>query len=402
MPQKQSLSPDEVTDRHLRNLTEGKLRVAPNLYFRARDGRRPAWEFLYTSPCGGKQRSLTLGKYPDLGLAEARKRAAEHRQQVHDGIDPLEARKATQRRAEQEREQRVTLREAAQELHDLMLPTWRNDKHAKQWLSSLNHLGALLDRPLGEVDSAALLAPLEVLNRTHHETAKRIRQRVEAVYDRAIIQGRVRDNPAKPLIRSLRAPKKVKHHPSIHYNDLPALLARIRDGDAHQSTRLGLEWLILTAARTSEVRYATWRQIEEDHWAPPEDAADNKQRAPWPVTWRMREILSAMEAQRGEEWDWIFPSPQRRVQPLSDSAFLAVLYRMGLKGTATSHGMRRSYSTWAYSTQPVRSEVIEASLGHREDDAVKAAYNYADYWEQRVALAKAWTDYLYGRRVTEN
>ena len=400
-----TLPPDRVTDRHLRALVSkgtGKMRVAHGLYFIARSDRRPSWEFRYTSPDGGKRRSFVIGRYPDLGLAEARNRTAEYRQQVADGIDPIEARNAARREAEWQRDQAITLREAATELHKRLRPTWKNDKHATQWLSSLEQLGALLDRPLATITSAELLAQLEHLNQTHHETAKRIRQRVEAIYDRAIVQGRVRENPATPIKRELRAPKQTRHHAALNWRELPDFLARLRDSDAAQSTRLGFEWLILAAARTNEVTGATWAEIDADRqiWTIPavRMKVDGENRDHHvPITDRMRDILKAMENQRGE-WPWLFPSPQRRRQSMSNGAFLALIRRMGLAGRATGHGMRSTYSTWAYETQHVRSDVVEASLAHVEEETAKAAYNRAEYWAERVRLAQAWTDYACRRR----
>lgn len=396
-------SPEKVTDRHLKNATDGKLRVAPGLYFIARKGRRPYWEFRYTPNGHGKQRSMTLGQYPDLGLKEARERAATMRQEVKDGIDPIEAREAQRRAAEKELAAQVTLREAAGEVHELLKPTWRNAKHANQWLQSLNHLGdSILDRPITDITSADLLAPLEALNAQHHDTAIRVRQRVEAIYDRARLQGIVSDNPAAALGRFLKKPVATKHHAAIDYRELPGFLADLRDSDCSQSTRLAFEWLILSGARTEQVRMATWDQIKDGIWMPSTNEPENKKRSPCPLTWRMHQILHAIDAQRGDGWNWIFPSPHDRRRPLSDGAFLAAVRRMGRAGELTPHGMRAALSTWAYETQDIRSDVIEAALGHNEKNAVKAAYSRADYLDQRIALAEAWTTFCCPDFMQEN
>lgn len=372
----------------------GRHRIDDGLYLLVREGARPTWVFRYVA-VGGKRRDMAIGSFDTLSLPDARAEVLRWQREREAGRDPIEVRKATLKAAEQAVQKAQTLRDYAVEFHELQKGSWKNEKHSAQWISSLDHLGPLLDRAIASISSADLLEILEQLNKSHHETATRIRQRVEAIYDRAMIAGIVNSNPAAPLKRALRAPAAKKHFPCLPYKDVPSFLRRLRDCDAAQSTRLGFEWLILSNARTSEVILATWPQINEDRtaWTIPAELMKRGEPHEVPITPRMQEILKAMEPQRGDGWDWIFPSPQGKRNSMSDGAFLSLIRRMGLANVVTAHGMRASFSTWAYETSSHRGEIIEAALAHSEADAVKAAYNRSQYWTQRVELAQAWTDY---------
>jgi integrase len=378
--------------------TPGRHRIDDGLYLLVRDVGNSTWVFRYVSVAGNR-RDMTIGAFDAISLPDARAEVLRWQAERKQGRDPIEVRKASTRMAASEAKAAVTLLEYATEYHALRLPTWKNDKHAAQWLSSLNHLGKLLALPLPEITSANLLEVLEPLNLDHHETATRIRQRVEELFDRAIIAGIVSANPAASLKRALRAPYGKKHFSSLPYRDIPEFLRQLRDSDASQSTRLAFEWLVLSVGRTSEVTRARWGDLSEDRtrWTVAPEDMKNACMHEVPVTARMRDILTAMEPQRGTGWDWIFPSPQGRKECLSNGALLGVLRRMGLAGKATAHGMRASFSTWAYENTQFRREIIESAMSHQEEDAVKKAYNRATYWEQRVELAEAWSAFCLQR-----
>lgn len=373
---------------------KGRHRIDDGLCLFVRDEGKPLWVFRYVA-VSGKRRDMAIGPFESMSLPDARAEIQRWKSERQAGRDPIEVRKAAAKASLEENRKATSLREYAKEYHALQIGVWKNDKHAAQWLNSLEHLGPLLDKPIREITSASLLTVLESLNCEHHETATRIRQRVEAVYDRAIIAGIVEANPAAPLKRALRAPAKKSHHASMSYKDLPGFVRRLRDSDGAQSTRLAFEWMILACARTNEVLQATWQQINEDRtkWTIAAEHMKSGEEHEVHITARMREILTAIEAQRGEGWEWIFPSAQGRKNAMSNGAFLAVLKRMGLNGKVTPHGMRATFSTWAYERSRMRGEIIEAALSHQESNAVKAAYNRADYWQQRVELADAWSAY---------
>lgn len=377
----------------------GRHHVDNNLYLDVKSRGRPTWLFRFVSPTSGRRRDMSLGVYPDVTLAAVNGHVANWRAILADGSDPIDARK--QQRLvvrQQDAQTALTLRKAAQDFVEFKRHSWRNDKHAAQWLASLEHLGALFDQPIMDIQSPMLFAVLEPLNTSKHETATRIRQRVEAIFNREMLRGAVAHNPAVALRGHLPAPAKKRNFASLPWPDAPRFVKGLRDSDLSQSTRLGFEFLILTAARTKEVVEATWEEVDLDRGVWTISAARMKTGEPHevPLSDRALEILGAMTGQRGERWNWVFPSPQRRVKPISTNAFLAALDRMGLRGRVTTHGFRATFSTWAYETQAYRSEIVEAALAHRERDAVKSAYARTDYWSQRVLLAKAWEGFLMG------
>lgn len=379
--------------------TPGRHRVDDGLYLLVREGARPSWVFRYVA-VGGQRRDMALGSFEVLSLPSAREEVLKWQRERLAGRDPIEVRKHVRLEAVTSELKSVSFLDYATEYHAAQIHTWKNAKHAAQWLQSIkDHLGPLLNVPLSKIDSGELLKILGPLNAKHHETAIRVRQRVEAIYGRAIVAGIVKVNPAIAVRNELKPPARAeRHHPSLPYQDMPQFIRRLRDCDASQSTRLALEWLILSVARTNEVIGATWSQINADRSVWTVGAGDMKagEKHQVPITWRMREILAAIEPQRGPDWEWIFPSPQGRRNPMSNGAFLAIIRRFGLAGQVTAHGMRSSFSTWAYETTDHRSELIEAAQAHQETNAVKKAYNRARYWERRIDLAEAWTNYCIG------
>ena len=401
--------PDKITDKHLRAAVAagGECRADKGLYLNAK-GRSPSWFLRYTSPEGGRRREMSLGPYPDVGLGAAREQAAELRAKIRGGIDPIEQRERAAREFERTKRQRRTLREAACELHAAKKPGWRNETHQNQWISSLDHLGELMDMALADIEPADLFAMLRPLKSSIGETATRIRQRVEDTYDYAAVSGYVDAgvNPARTIKSQLKgvAGGRKGHHAALPWREIPGFLSSLRDGDASQPVRLAFEWLVLTATRHSETTGACWDEIDSDRavWTIPAARMKTGLTHRVPITLRMREILTAIEPLSCGK-GLIFASPQRRRGgehvELSGGALRGVLVRMGLIGRATTHGMRAAFSTWAYETQKIRPDVIEAALAHVEKNAVKAAYSRADYWTERVALAHQWEAHCLGRSL---
>lgn len=382
-----------LTDRKIAALREGRHADGHNLYIHVRGGSR-LWVLRYVF--GGKRREMQLGRYPELSLADARLEALRWKREHDAGRDPLAERAAQQKTQEAERQRAShTLERQCRDYHANHQATWRNPKHAEQWLASLErHIFPQLgSRPIAAVTADELLRILRPLNAQHHETAKRLRQRLEAVWVEAIIAGVAEYNHPATLVRSLRGPAVKRHFESLDYREVPAFLRQLRDSDAGLAVRTGFEFLILACARTVEVRMAAWNEFDLPHrvWKIPGERMKAGQPHEVPLTGRMLEILEAAKPLSGGE-GIVFSG--YRNEPLSDGAFLAVLRRMGRHQETTVHGFRASFSTWASETTHFRADIIEAALAHREADAVRAAYNRAQYWEQRVSLAGKWTDYV--------
>ncbi|MDE0854554.1 MAG: integrase arm-type DNA-binding domain-containing protein [Nevskia sp.] len=384
---------EALTDRKIATLSDGRHSDGNNLYLFVRGGSR-VWVFRYK--IGDKRREMQLGIYPILTLREARHDALHWCRVLREGRDPLEVREAERSAAQLEKKrEKQTLEQRCRDYHDTHKHLWRNPKHANQWLSSLEtHIFPVLGHlPLYKVTAAQLLDVLKPLNLTHHETAKRIRQRLEAVWSEAILEDITKDNPPASLIRQLKGPAVKSHFRSLDYRVVPEFVQQLRDSDAGAAVRLGFEFLILACARTTEIRHAQWAEINRGDrvWRIP--AARMKAGEPHdvPLTDRMLRILDAAAPLTGGKGH-VFPGQSGKA--LSDGAFLATLRRMDRHHDTTVHGFRASFDTWASETTPFRTDIIEAALAHEEQNAVRAAYNRAEYWRQRVELADQWTKFL--------
>lgn len=283
----------------------GRHHVDDNLYLEVKARGRPSWLFRYVSPITARRRDMSLGIYPQVTLAFVNERASKWRAVIAEGRDPIDVRDKLKAEAkQQEAHKALTLRKAAIDFVEFKRHSWRNDKHAVQWLTSLEHLGGLFDEPLASIESPALFAVLEPLNIEKHETAIRIRQRVEAIFNREMLRGAVRHNPAVALRGHLPAPVKRQNFASLPWRDVPRFVKGLRDSDLSQSTRLAFEFLILTASRTKEVIEATWDEIDLEGRVWTISAARMKTGEPHevPLSERAAEIIRAMEGQRSDRW----------------------------------------------------------------------------------------------------
>lgn len=361
---------------------------------------------------------MAIGRFPELDPATARERAGELRALIAKNIDPLEERRREQERASSQKSQvAFTLRAALEAHFAIESLRWRNEKYKSQWLSRMfSALDPLLDRPLAAITKSDLHDRLITLNRNSHDTAIKVRSNLDKLYRRyAGMQGIPEShNPAAALVGLLPRSKPVQHHPALDWREAPDFIRRLRDSNTWISVRLGFEWLVLSGARTDAVTHARWSHVDEDagFWRAGKNEADNKRRGDVPISPRMREILAAMRPHRIQGTDWLFPSPQRNTRSkkrladkghpcVSNGAFLQVLHRLDIP--VTGHGFRSTYKTWALESPTGRAlqiheTIVEAALGHSERDAIKAAYDRASYWDDRVRLALAWHDYLLGAR----
>lgn len=342
---------------------------------------------------GNKRRHIGLGGFPDVTLAQARDKARTAREQILSGIDPIAERKAvaSQLRAQQAAEK--TFEQAAQAYIDAHGDTWKNPKHRAQWVSTLDtyaypHMGKLLVR---DVAQSHVLAALEPIWKTKNETASRLRGRIESVIDWAIARGlRSGDNPARwkgHLDKLLPAPgkvQKVEHHRAMPINDMPAFMAQLkqREGLAPRA----LEFLILTAARSGEVRGATWPEIdfESKVWTIPGERMKAGREHRVPLSVAALELLRALP--RLHDNPLVFPAPRGGVQ--SDMTLTAVMRRM--KASAVPHGFRSTFRDWVGERTSHPRELAEQALAHTLESKVEAAYRRGDALEKRRAMMEAW------------
>lgn len=356
--------------------------------------------YLVVDPSGAKRwmlRTVILGKRCDLGLgsvrlvslAEAREEAVRIRRKAHDGEDPL---------AERRRATLVvpTFKEAAEIVHKAHAATFKNEKHKAQWLASLKTdvfpiLGSLRVSAIQSGDILKVLAPIWTAK---PETARRLKQRMKVVFDWAKASGyRPGDNPVDGVTMVLpKVRHGATHHAALSYAQVPAFLEQLRECDAGEGTRLAFEFLILTAARTSEAVGARWDELDLDGrvWTIPGARIKAGREHRVPLSPRCIEIVKRAQQLAGDS-AFVFPGRGGKV-PLSNMAFLMLLRR--LKRTdITAHGFRSSFRDWSAEKTRFSRSVCEAALAHVVSDKTEAAYFRSDLFEQRRNLMNVWEAY---------
>ena len=340
------------------------------LYLRVSEGKARYW--FCRLVVDGKRRDMGLGSYPELGLSEARRRAIEARRLRADGIDPIgdrQARRAAVRR--QDATAAWTFEKTARAVHETLIPGWRNAKHGDQWINTLAAYAfpAIGRKPVGMIDVADVLEVLKPLWTTKPETARRIRQRMSATMQWAMAHGHAEKDPVAAAVHLLpRQRAKVEHFAAMPYRDVPAFLRRVRELAPSAGT-LALEFAILTATRSGEVRGATWTEVDlrKRVWAIPgaRMKADREHRVP--LSGAALDVLTRSADAFGLG-GFLFPSPSKKA--LSDMTLTACLRR--LRVDVTTHGFRSSFRDWA-AEQGVSREVAERCLAHVVRSKVEAA-----------------------------
>jgi integrase len=347
--------------------------------------RSGAKRWLLRTVVRGKRCDIGLGGLKLLTLSEARENAATYRKMARAGGDPLAARR-------RERAVVPTFAEAARSVHAAHSASWKNEKHAAQWMNTLAEyvFPALGDRRVDHIDTPDVLRVLSPIWLAKPETARRVRQRVRTVMDWAKAAGyRAGENPVDGVAKGLpRQPDRAHHHAALPYARVPEFIRQLRESVAGEPARLAFEFLVLTATRTNEVLRATWREVEWGLalWIVPPGRMKSAREHRVPLSTRCFELLArAKELSSGS--DYIFPG-RSLDKPLSDMVFLMMLRRMQLEVTA--HGFRSSFRDWASECTSFPREVCELALAHAIDDKTEAAYRRGDLLEKRRELMAAW------------
>jgi integrase len=390
----------------VRNLREpGRYADGDRLFLEVGKTGRRQWLLRFTSP-SGRKRDMVIGSAESVSLADARAAAAEARALLARGIDPLDerhgkkqqARAADAARKAERKADRATLARVARDYHELIAPKFRNRKHAQQWINSLEqHVPAdLWKKPIAAIKAGELVDAIVAIQRSVPETGSRVRQRLAATFEHALLRELIKTNAMAGTARRVRelvGKRQKGSFAALPYQELPALMAtlRTREGLAARA----LELAVLTAARTTEVLHARWSEFDLDAglWRVPGERMKGGEAHTVFLSEPAVELLRALP--RVEDSPYLFPSPMKPAQPLSNMAMLATLGRLGVRDRTTAHGLARvTFSTWANETTSFKPDVIEACLAHREADRVRAAYNRARFEDDRKALLAAWARYI--------
>ena len=334
----------------------------------------------------GTRRDMGLGPWPLVSLAEAREKAFRNRRIAMQGGDPRQSVTTGC----------PTFAEAAREVHALHSPSISNERYRRQWIDELERhafpiLGTLR---IDAITMQVCFAVISPIWNTKPKLARQLRQRIEKIFDWARVQGYRIDNPANSALKSALPAQNgnAKHHDAMPYADIPRAILAIRQCDKPATVRLAVEFLILTAARTGEVRGADWNEIDMDSatWTIPASRMKASKEHRVPLANRTIEILREIRG-TGNETGLLFKS---RGKALSETAMLRTIKDCGF--AVTAHGFRSSFRDWCSEIAKADREVAEAALAHTIRNAVEAAYARSDLFDRRRQLMAEWADYLTG------
>lgn len=345
---------------------------------------------------GGRRRDMGLGGFPDVTLAGARDAARKARERIAEGVDPIEERRARKSALRAEVARLVTFEEAAKAYIAAHGDSWRNDKHRQQWENTLStyaypKIGKLAVRDIG---LPHILSVLEPIWKERTETATRLRGRIERILGWATVRGyREGLNPARwrdHLDQQLAAPKRIaksQHHAALPVGEIGDFMQRLRAAEGMGAR--ALEFTILTAARSGEVRGARWPEIDltAKVWTVPADRMKAGKEHRVPLSDAAVDLLAKLPRVAGS--DLVFPAAKGG--PLSDMTLTAVLRRM--KVPVTAHGFRSTFRDWAAERTNYPRDVAEMALAHTIGDKVEAAYRRGDLFEKRTRMMADWAKF---------
>ncbi len=366
------------------------------LYLQISQYGTKSWIFRFS--LSKKARAMGLGPLQTVSLAEARQEAERCRKLLREGIDPIEERNVELGRRRAEGAKSMTFQACAESYIKSHSAGWRNLKHARQWENTLKTYVYPFfgDLPVQSVDTGLVMKALEPIWVTKTETASRVRGRVEAVLDWATARKhRKGENPARwkghldKLLPARSKVRKVKHHPALPYDEIGKFMAALRQQEGVSAR--GLEFLILTAARTGEVIGTPWSEVdlEKNIWTIPAIRMKGDKEHRVPLSPAALNVLKEMK--ETAQSDFVFPG-LRSGRPLSNMAFLQLLKRMG-RNDLTSHGFRSTFRDWAAERTSYPQEVAEMALAHTVADKVEAAYRRGDLFDKRHKMMNAWAEY---------
>ena len=334
----------------------------------------------------GERRDIGLGSLKVMTLAEARAKAMELRRDVARGINPIAEKKKVV-------DPVPTFRDAAQRLHAENKASWKNGKHQDQWINTLTTYAFPIigDRPVNDIEGPQIRKVLLPIWLSKPETARRVRQRVGAVLDWSYVNGyRASEAPLRSLSKGLpRQPKDDGHFAAMPYADVPAFIVRLRERVS--VGRVALEALILTAARSGEIRGATWDEVdlEAGLWSMPAERMKMARPHHVPLAPQTLDAFERAKAFSAPCTNLVFPG-MRLKQPMSDMTLMKAMRDFELPYTV--HGFRSAFRDWVAEETSYPGEIAEAALAHANSNKVEAAYRRTDFLEKRRALMRNWAD----------
>ena len=335
----------------------------------------------------GKRRDMGLGSQTLVSLAEAREQARINRALARKGGDPL---------AEKRREQPLTFKESAYAVYEINKPGWKNEKHVKQWINTLEKyvFPVIGDKLISQIDSPDILTVLQPIWISKHETARRIKQRMSAVFKWSQAKQWRTNDPTDNIEKALpKYEKPVKHHKSLPFDEIAQAIETVKNSNALDITKLAFEFLILTATRSGDVRGMRWDEIEGDKWVIPASRMKAGKEHRVPLSKRCMEILAIAETMKDGS-GLVFTNGGK---PLSDMVLSKLMKELNIK--AVPHGFRASFRQWTTEKTNYPWQVCEFALAHVVGDEAERAYQRSDLFDKRRHMMEAWAQYVTNQKA---
>lgn len=350
--------------------------------------------WIYRYMRSGKRQDMSLGVFPWVSLAEARKKAIEASFDLARGINPIEARLALKAAALRESKSQIKFREFAKNCIEIKSHEWRNSKHEDQWTYTIEEFvnPIIGDKPLNKITTEDILRILQPIWVSKNPTASRLRGRLEWILASATTR-KLREgvNPAQwkshldTILPRVNRSGNTEHFKALHFSQIPSFISELKEREGIAA--LALEFTILNCARTGEVIGASRGEVVDGVWTIPGSRMKAGKEHRVPLTDRSKELLEiAMHLDPNSNYLFSING-----KPLSNMAMYSVLKRM--KYDATVHGFRSSFRDWVAETTDHPSEVAEKALAHQISNQSEAAYRRGDLLTKRLALMSHWADY---------
>ena len=379
-----------------------KLTDGEGMYLRVYPNGSKYWQLQFWFE--GKQKILSFGVWPVISLKEARDKRFVAKKIIKEGINPIEEKKEILKshnfiQEEEKLRETTTFNMVAKEWFSRQSLHW-TERYSRDVLSYLNihvypDLGEMPISSILKQDIISTLRKLEAEGK--NETCYRIRQKIEAIFSYAEVEGHCTGNPAKGLQQILTKPQP-KSQNSLPISALPEFLEKIiADKAAIPTTVLAMKFIILTFVRTQELRFADWKEFvidsSEPLWVIPADRMKMRKIHHVPLSRQAVNILNEMQKYSGKE-GYVFPQYYNSKKAMSENTLLYFSNRLGYSGRHTIHGFRSVASTVLNESRKWHPDVIERQLAHQESNKVRKAYNRAEHLAERRKMMQWWSDYI--------
>ncbi|RKV69012.1 MAG: DUF4102 domain-containing protein [Neisseria sp.] len=393
----------KLNDRQIKNAKPAekpfKLNDGKGLYLYINTGGGKLWRFDFSY--NGKRKTLSIGKYPTVSLVEARQAAENARRLLVSGQDPSEAKQ--QEKRERQAAALNTFEAIARRWHSDNLIRWK-ENHAARVLRyfETDVFPVIGEMPIQEIRVSDIKTVLDgVMTRGVNNTAEKIREWTGAIFDYAVMLEVVETNPAYSLRKYIPA-KQTDHRPALPREELTEFFRRLILAEIEPQNRIALILNMLTFLRSTELRGGQWNEIDFDAamWTVPAQRMKHEKTAPKPphavplADWTL-ELLAELKELTGNT-PFLFPSRTKTDGFISDATISRIIERMGYKGRVTPHGFR-SLASSVLNEQGFNPDAIERQLAHIENNKIRAAYNRADYLNERKEFMQWYSDFLQER-----